>query len=175
MAQRPTWLHTSGGRGAFGVTGRGQRGHFPLAESLDRVACVQASTCGPAHPRPSHRARKAQGGAVCMGAEMGKSEGRRNRGWGWQAGPTSQWKVSLRKRPPVSWAAVSAGLGRRVWRKVGNRPKTKLKALEKVDKWFRFRVWIWILLKFKLHTNKIQINLEKPNSSVLPYFEYMFL
>jgi hypothetical protein len=74
MAQRPTWLHTSGGRGAFGVTGRGQRGHFPLAESLDWVACAQASTCGPAHSRPSHRARKAQGGAVRTGAEMGKSE-----------------------------------------------------------------------------------------------------
>jgi hypothetical protein len=34
MARRPTWLHTSGGRGTFSVTRRGQRGQFPLAESL---------------------------------------------------------------------------------------------------------------------------------------------
>jgi hypothetical protein len=71
MARRLTWLHTSGGRGTFGVTGRKQRGHFPLAEYLDRVARAQASTCGPAHPRPSHCACKAQGGAVRSGAEWG--------------------------------------------------------------------------------------------------------
>jgi hypothetical protein len=34
MAWRPTWIHTSGGRGAFSVTEQGQRGQFPLAESL---------------------------------------------------------------------------------------------------------------------------------------------
>jgi hypothetical protein len=86
MARRPTWILTNGGRGAFSVTERGQRGQFPLAESLGPGrARAQASTCGPAHPQPSHPARRAQGGAVELGAEKGKVEDDRGEGadrWG---------------------------------------------------------------------------------------------
>jgi hypothetical protein len=67
--------------GAFSVTERGQRDQFPLADSPGpgRVS-VQASACGPAHPQPSHPARRAMGGAVELEAEREKGEEDRDEG-----------------------------------------------------------------------------------------------
>jgi hypothetical protein len=79
------------------------------------------------------------------------------------------------KRTKVKLGCGLAGLGRRVRRRVGIWPKTSLKALEMVDKSFRLEFEFESFSNSNYTQIKIQINPEKPNSCVLPYFEYMFL